>query len=382
MRTDSDMPIADEIRALDTSRVAVGSTLRLLRQRIGLTARDLAEAVGRSAAYVSKAESGGTDVTGPMLEKFATALEAPSRLLCELVPIEPPEGIHFRSQTVPQHMRHKAIAIANLAGFVLNQLSSSTSTEHNLTRTFPAYDADLMAGGAQEAAALLRHQWRLYGPIRDIADLLEQAGVFILDMPDDIIGIDAVTVRTSGPVTAVIMLNNDLPEDRKRHTLAHELAHLVLDQATFSRSMRDNEERADLFAGEFLAPYNELHGALRGITPAQLGDLEQLRSIWGVSLSSLIRRAYIHGDISESQYRYWYRVLNSRDLLRSKRSWTTPVRSRSAAEFLSGLRSSGYSATDICEITSMSLRELKSIFGDAWPFIPLPPRLKLVGSAT
>jgi cobalamin biosynthesis Mg chelatase CobN len=40
--------------------------------------------------------------------------------------------------------------------------------------------------------------------------------------------------------------------------------------------------------------------------------------------------------------------LNSRQLLRNNRSWTVPVQPRSAAEFLAGLRASGYSATDVC----------------------------------
>lgn len=382
MRTEFDTPQGEEIRVLDTSRIAVGSTVQLLRQRIGWTAKQLAETVGRSPAYVSKAESGATDIAGSMLEAFATALDVPPKLLCELIPIEPPEGIHFRSQNVPQYMRHKVIAIANLAGFVLNRLMATTHTEQDLPLTLPAYDADLMAGGAEEAAAVLRHYWRQHGPIRDIADLIEQTGVVILPMPTDITGIDAVTVRTNGPVIAVILLAEDMPEDRKRHTLAHELGHLVLDQTTISPSMHDNEERADLFAGEFLAPYRELRSTVRGITPTQLGELEALRHTWGVSLSSLIRRTYIHGDITEHQYRYWYRVLNSRNLLRANRKWTVPVQPRAVAEFLTELRTSGYSAADICDMTAMSLHELTALFGTAWPFTPLPARLRLVGSAT
>ncbi len=378
MPSETETPNGASIRSLDPASLAVGSTLRLLRQRLGWTSKQLAEIVGRSTAYVSKAETGGAEVSGATLDSFANALDVPRQLLCEWIPVEPPEGTHFRAQNVPQYVRHKAIAVANLAAYILNQLSTRTNTEQFVALKLFAFDADLMAGGAQEAAALLRHHWRIHGPAHDIVDLLEQAGVFVLAMPDDVVGIDAITVRTDGPATAVILLRIDMPQDRQRHTLAHELAHLVLDQATMSRSMRENEERADLFAGEFLAPYHELQPTLRGVTPARLPDLEELRRTWGVSLSSLIRRAYLHADISESQYRYWYRVLNSRHLLRANRDWTTPVQPRATTDFLGSLHASGYSAMDVCEMTSMSLRELISLFGDAWPYTPPPPRLRLI----
>ncbi|MFD6105690.1 ImmA/IrrE family metallo-endopeptidase, partial [Nocardia salmonicida] len=147
---------------------------------------------------------------------------------------------------------------------------------------------------------------------------------------------------------------------------------------TLSRSIRDDESRADAFAGEFLAPYDELQSVLSSIAPAQLDQLADLRSRWGVSLSSLIRRAFLAGDLSESQYRYWFRVLNARNLLRTKLMSSYPVRPQASAEFLAALRESGYSANHIADITCTGLRELQDVFGSAWPFLSLRPKLRVV----
>ncbi|OXR40508.1 hypothetical protein B7C42_07447 [Nocardia cerradoensis] len=313
-----------------------------------------------------------------MLNSYARVLDVPVALLRQVIPEQPPEGIHFRSQTVPQQRRHKVIADANFVAWILNHLMTEAEVEPDFPLTLPSFDADLMEGGAREAAHLLRRAWRIHGPVRDIAGLLEQAGVFIISMPPQVVGVDAVTVRTLGAVTAVILLNDAVPEDRKRHTLAHELGHLVLDDATISRSIRENEDRADAFAGEFLAPYSELRSTVSNIAPAQLEQLEELRARWGVSLSSLIRRAFLAGDLTESQYRYWFRVLNARNLLRAKLASSYPVSPRAAGELLTALRESGYSANDMAELTSCGLRELQDIFGTAWPFLALRPRLRVV----
>lgn len=373
--TNTDRVVAGRFSPLG---VAVGETLRLVRERRGWQVKQVAELLGRSPAYVSKAERGGTSVSGSMLDNYATVLEVPPAMLCQAIPEQPPEGIHFRSQSVPQHRRHKVIADANFVAWVLNQLMERAHVEPDFPLTLPSMDADLMDGGPAEAAQLLRRQWRIHGPVRDIAGLLEQAGVFILSMSSQVTGIDAVTVRTSGPVTAVILLNDDVPEDRKRHSLAHELGHLVLDAATMSRSIRDDEDRADIFAGEFLAPYEEMRPIVSNIAPAQLDQLTELRARWGVSLSSLIRRAYLAQDLSESQYRYWFRVLNARNLLRARLVSSYPIHPQACAEFLTALRESGYAANDIAEITKTGLRELQEIFGHAWPFLSLRPKLRVV----
>lgn len=357
--------------------MAVADTVRLIRDSRGVKIKELADSVGVSAGYVSKVENSQTMLTGTMLEKFAAALQVRPELLCRPVPAQSDEGIHFRSQSrTPQWIRKKAIADANLAGYALNRMLDTVSA--SFPRVLPDLDAAHLHGNAREAAQLVRAQWRLDGPITDLVGEMEAAGVFVLPMPEGIDSIDAVTVRTHADATAVILLRHDVGEDRQRHTLAHELGHLVMDLRSPHPSVRDVEDRADAFAGEFLAPYEEIRPHLVGITPSRIEVLTQLKARWGVSVPALIRRAYLAGDLNETQYRYWFRVLNARGLVRDAGGSSYPVRPCAAADLLQALKADGYAAADLVGLTGFTLADLQRLFGDAWPGRRLRPRLSLL----
>ncbi|WP_454162311.1 helix-turn-helix domain-containing protein [Gordonia iterans] len=379
MGTVTDLDSRASRSPLSTDRGAVAATLTATRERRGLTAKQVADALGRSPSYVSRAESGDGSVSGADLTLWAQVLDVTEELLCTVLPQEPPEGVHFRSQAVTKRLQDRLIQHANFAGWMLNRLHEDTLATAVHPRSVPQLDVDLLDEGPEEAAQLVRKAWRLHGPVSDVAGLLESAGIMILPMPSDVDKVDAISVRTAGPVTAVILLNPDTPEDRQRHTLAHELGHLVMDELSgVSLGLKEIENRADRFAAEFLAPYGALRDELRGITPARIDALDDLRRRWGVSLSALVRRAHVHADITESQYRYWFRTLNARNLLRDKRRSTYPVRPQAAAEFLTSLRSSRYAVADIAAITATRPRELQDVFGASWPFPRLRPQLSSV----
>ena len=360
-------------------QMAVVATIRLVREWRGLMVKDLAERVGVTSSYVSKAELGQTQVTGRALEDFAAALSVRPGLLTREIPTQLSEGIHFRSQSrVTQRARKRAIANMNLVGHVLGQMVA-TLGDADFPRVLPEYDVDRLEGGAVEAAQLVRRQWRLDGPIVDMAGVLEAVGVIVLPLPADLIGIDALTVRvdTDG-IVAVLGIRDDVPEDRKRHTLAHELGHLVMDQQSPQPSAKAVEERADMFAGEFLAPYDEIGPELEGITPAQVDVLHALRARWGVSLPALVRRAYLGGAINETQYRYWFRVLNARNLMRGQQGSSYPLCPHLAQHVITEMRALGYSMTDIVDITDFDVRDLQSTLGSSWPYPQIGRPLSIV----
>lgn len=356
-------------------QAASPATLRLLRERRGLTRKQVADALGKSGPWLTKVEAGDLAVAGDTLDSYAAVLDVRPDLLTTAIHVEPPEGTHFRSQKVSQRVRHEAVAAANLAAYLVNEMLTLADADAPLALI--ELDADLLPGGAAEAAALVRLRLRLDGPIADIAGALERFGVFVLPMPPTIEGVDAVTVRTNGPALAVILLSERIPEDRRRHTLAHELAHLVLDERTVPQSMKDIEARADEFAGEFLAPYNEVREELRGITPMQLDTLIALHRHWGVSPSAFIRRARLHDDLTESQYRYWFRVLASRNLLRGASS-AYPVMPAAVGDLLGAVKDGGYTVGDVLDRTRYRVSELSDTFADAWPYQRPPRRLRPV----
>lgn len=82
-------------------------------------------------------------------------------------------------------------------------------------------------------------------------------------------------------------MNQGLPPDRERFTLMHEVGHLVMHQTP----VEDQEQQANRFAGEFLAPAEEIRPFLGGLTVRQFSKLAQLKQEWGLSMAALIQRA-------------------------------------------------------------------------------------------
>jgi hypothetical protein len=100
----------------------------------------------------------------------------------------------------------------------------------------------------------------------------------------------------------LIGLLSDVPGDRLRFSLAHELGHLVLHENQTGKSI---EAEADEFAAELLTP----RCAIRSDFPKRLtlSTLTMLKTRWGVSIKSLIRRArelqFIDQDRAISLYK-------------------------------------------------------------------------------
>lgn len=363
-------------------QVAARGTVKLIREWRGMLGKELAELMGVTPGYISKIESGQAQLTGSTLQAAAAALRVQPQLLCRGISVEPSEGTHYRSQSrTPQRQRNKVRAAANMTAYMLNEVLNDIGVEW--PRALPSFDVDLLDGGPVEAAQLVRRMWRITDAIEDLAGELEAAGVFILDMPAEIDTIDAITVRTPGPAEAVILMRSDVPEDRKRHSLAHELGHLVMDLKSSQVGIKDIEDRADRFAGEFLAPYEELHEDLAGITPAQMDTIDNLRNYWGVSAASLIKRARDNGDLTDQQYRYWFRVLNARNMLRGPRYCLYPVQPEAAHAALNSVRAVGRSATDLIALTEVQLQDWEETMGTAWPFkqVSRAPGLRVVHGA-
>jgi Zn-dependent peptidase ImmA (M78 family) len=120
---------------------------------------------------------------------------------------------------------------------------------------------------------------------------------FLKEAPDKFDGTTVITF--SGQ--RIIVINSDLPNYRKRFTIAHELAHLImhLPYVDSIDGYRNTENEADRFASEFLMPEMEIRRDLIRFKWSLLSDLKQF---WRVSKAALIRRAYDLNFIDNSKY--------------------------------------------------------------------------------
>jgi Zn-dependent peptidase ImmA (M78 family)/transcriptional regulator with XRE-family HTH domain len=143
-------------------------------------------------------------------------------------------------------------------------------------------------------------------PLPYLVLALERLGVRVLGLPWAAPTVDAFCAWCDDVPT--IALSADVPGDRRRWTVAHELGHLLLHDRT--QQGRDVEAEADAFAAELLTPLD----ALRLQMPAQLTlrSLTMLKSQWGVSVKSLVRRARELGVIDDDRATSLYRQISAR----------------------------------------------------------------------
>ncbi|WP_191303880.1 ImmA/IrrE family metallo-endopeptidase [Amycolatopsis bartoniae] len=83
--------------------------------------------------------------------------------------------------------------------------------------------------------------------------------------------------------------NRGLAPDRERFTLAHELGYLLMHELPHE----DQERQANQFAGEFLAPAQEIPPTLQGPTVRQFARLAELKKMWKASMAFPIQRSPI-----------------------------------------------------------------------------------------
>jgi len=138
------------------------------------------------------------------------------------------------------------------------------------------------------------------GPIDKLISIVEKNGIVVYPLKDAPAKFDGTTIVTfTGQI--VVILNDNMPNYRKRFTLAHELGHIIM-HLPFSPivdSYRDVETEANRFASEFLMPEFDIRRDLAGIT---YGGLSVVKSYWMVSKAAIIHRAFDLKYISNSKY--------------------------------------------------------------------------------
>lgn len=277
--------------------------LTLARSYREFTQGDLAKAVGTAQGRISKIEHGFFPPPADLVTAFARVLELPESFFFQ----------HGHMLSMPRRHHRKRAAIAKktldrvhaeitLRTLHIKELLLSADVESKYT--VPEIDRDELGLSAEDVARVVREQWALpVGPIRNLVDILEQAGVIVIPCAFGVPEIDAVGLRAYG-MPPMVFLNESAPACRKRWTLAHELGHLIL----HSLPREAEEDEANSFAAEFLMPEVEIKPQLRGVT---LEKLAYLKRVWLVSMAALLKRARQLGVISQMTFVRILRVISA-----------------------------------------------------------------------
>ena len=198
------------------------------------------------------------------------------------------------------------------------------------------------------------------GPIDKIVSLLEKNGVIVMFLDvDDMEKFDGLTMFTMNQAP-VIWINRNIPNDRKRFSLAHELGHLVmhLRSDNLEKSEEQKELEANEFAGEFLMPKSQCKVDLFKL---KYKDLGMKKYYWKVSKAAIIYRAKELKCISEETARYLYVTLG-RYGERKNESVQVPIDEPQIVKKMYSLHVSElkYSAEEMMDITGLMTDDIKA----------------------
>jgi Zn-dependent peptidase ImmA (M78 family)/transcriptional regulator with XRE-family HTH domain len=357
--------------------------LELARDSRGLTQPDLATLIGISQGALSKFESGVKPPPDEFVQSAARALDYPASFFFEP---DRPYGFppfHYRKR---KKLSAKALgkikAEMNIRRIHIRKMLPSHPIKTN--RFIPEIDRDEYSASKksgldiEDVARMIREAWMVPdGPIENMAALLEDNGGIVIpcDFGTDLI--DAMSQRIDG-LPVLFFVNMHAPADRVRHTLAHELGHMVL----HTISLQDDaqmELEADSFAGAFLLPADEIRPQLRRFDLRQLANM---KVYWKVSMAALAVRADRLGLITPYQSRtFWiemsrlgYRKREPNELPREHPSFLKNM----VQHFIRGL---GYSREELAKVLNVLPVEFDRMYGDEalGTLNPKPvPHLRLV----
>ncbi len=161
---------------------------------------------------------------------------------------------------------------------------------------------------AEVLSEYIRTEWKLgLDPIENLMEVVEKNGfsVGVVDAPESF---DALTVMSSDG-ERLIVLRSEVPGDRQRFTLAHELGHYFIEGGV------DIEKSADLFAGALLVPRETLIADVgERRNNISLDELHDLKMKYGASMMAILYRMRDVGIISDT-------VLKRYQILFSKNNW-------------------------------------------------------------
>ena len=279
-----------------TSNAFNPEMLRLARQSRNLTQDELATQAGVLRSLLARYEVGMLTVPDDALSRLAGALDYPIGFFCRtptLLGVGGDPIFHRKRQRLPTKALHHAHACAEVRRLEITTLLYSLD---EAVSSLPEYPEELFDDPARIARTVRTAMNIPPGPVFNLTAKLEHNGCMVVAHDFKSRYLDGFSMRPSYP-PSFIHLNAELPPDRWRWTLAHELGHLVM-HFELMESPRLLEEQANLFASEFLTPAHEIAPQLAGLTFQKLSGLKME---WGVSMQSLITRAYHLNIISNRQ---------------------------------------------------------------------------------
>ncbi len=270
--------------------------------------RGLADAMSPkvTAQAISKYEAGKMLPSSAVLVGLGKALDVSLDFLMS-AQVEALEAVEFRKRS-----RASARDRARAEAAVTDCLERYLAIEHVLDIE-PGVDwmerlrCDSVGSEAEidERADELRRVWSLgFDPIPSLCELLEEKGIKVVeaDLPESVSGLSCHVLRGGESVAEAVVVSSRINVERKRFTLAHELAHRIV-RSTGNPAI-GLERATDRFAGAFLVPSQRLREEV-GTDRHRITyyEIVRLKHLYGVSAAALLTRLGQVGVLSDNSVR-------------------------------------------------------------------------------
>lgn len=289
------MPLKNDRKKINPDMIILG------RESRGIAQNELADALSINQATMSKIENGMLKMSKDDLKKMSLALGYPEHFFLQndqIYGMETSEFFHRKRQTVPLKDLKKVYGIINVLTINVGKLLKSIDMgDINI----PSLDIDSY-DSVEDIARITRAVLRIpHGPINNVVTTIENAGGIVFFCDFDTNKVDAISRRVPG-LPPLFFVNKNMPPDRIRLSLCHELGHIVMHHSPNN----DMENQAFAFSSEFLMPSEEIKPSLDSLTLRKLADL---KLYWKVSMSAIIYHARKLEKITLNQERYLYAQL-------------------------------------------------------------------------
>ncbi|MCF8341470.1 MAG: XRE family transcriptional regulator [Chitinophagaceae bacterium] len=167
------------------------------------------------------------------------------------------------------------------------------------------------------AVHYIREVWQIGNDtIHNIIELLEDNEVKVIEVNDDTMQFDGLATKIDNKYY-VVVINKNMPIERKRFTLLHELGHLLLNLNNIEE--KDVEKYCNWFASEMLLSTEnimiEFGNKRKSIT---VEELKNVQSKYGISIKAIV---YILSEveiISQEKVVSFYKNVNAKPSLKNE----------------------------------------------------------------
>lgn len=292
---------------VNTKPIVRPELIELRRKMLGISQKDLANLVSMSQGTLSKIEQGLKAITDDQLIKLAHALACPEDFFTQ------PERLYGGPISANPMYRKKASVGLKVLDRLVAEINVRITHVRKLLQfvdfepeyELPYYDPEDYSDSIENIAKNVRKSWHIpRGPIKNLVEVMERAGIIIIDCDMDDTGLSGVSYKIPG-LPPLVFVNQNQPVDRYRFTLAHELGHLVMHRSP-SHTM---EEEANTFASELLMPASDITQEIRNLS---IEKAAHLKPYWRVSMAALFYRAKTLGTITPGQSDWIWRQMSAR----------------------------------------------------------------------